>query len=53
MRYTKNNPKASSMLIKQAISTGFITYTCTNHPEIILKEPGVCPECGKALVKKY
>jgi len=40
-------------IVRQAISGGFITYTCTNHPEIILNEPGVCPECGKTLVKKY
>lgn len=39
--------------VKQANWRGFITYTCTNHPEIILNEPGKCPECGKDLVKKY
>lgn len=39
--------------VKNAIRRGFITYTCTNHPEIILNEPGVCPECGKDLVKNY
>jgi hypothetical protein len=34
-------------------SMNFITYTCTNHPEVIVNEPGKCPECGKELVKKY
>ncbi|MEO6901860.1 MAG: heavy metal-binding domain-containing protein [Bacteroidia bacterium] len=41
-------PKPSS-----TAAMNFITYTCTNHPEIILNEPGKCPECGKDLVKKY
>lgn len=53
MKHCKSFTKASYELVKQAISRGFIKYTCTNHPEIILNEPGVCPECGKDLVKKY
>ena len=28
------------------------TYTCTMHPEVITNEPGDCPKCGMALVKK-
>ena len=28
------------------------TYTCTMHPEVITNEPGKCPKCGMALVKK-
>ena len=28
------------------------TYTCTMHPEVITNEPGECPKCGMALVKK-
>lgn len=27
-------------------------YTCPMHPEIIRNEPGTCPICGMALVKK-
>jgi rRNA maturation endonuclease Nob1 len=53
MEHNINVTKVSFKAIKQAISRGFITYTCTNHPEIILNEPGVCPICGKDLVKKY
>lgn len=53
MEHNKNVTIAFCELVKRAINRGFITYTCTNHPEIILKEPGVCPECGKDLVKKY
>lgn len=34
-------------------SMNFISYTCTNHPEVIVNEPGKCPHCGKDLVKKY
>lgn len=41
------------MLITRAMSTGFITYTCTSHAEIILKETGVCLECEKDLVQKH
>ncbi|CAN5915324.1 hypothetical protein BH11BAC7_BH11BAC7_34780 [soil metagenome] len=39
--------------VTQGVGEGAITYTCTNHPAIILNEPGKCPECGKDLVKKY
>jgi len=39
--------------LKQPVNTGFITYTCTNHPEVIENKPGKCPNCGKDLVKKY
>lgn len=53
MKSNKVDIKACFKSIKQAIWRGFITYTCTNHPEIILNEPGKCPECGKDLVKKY
>ncbi|MEO6303734.1 MAG: heavy metal-binding domain-containing protein [Bacteroidia bacterium] len=53
MKPTKNIINVCFETIKQAIHRGFITYTCTNHPEIIVNEPGVCPECGKDLVKKY
>ena len=28
------------------------TYTCPMHPEVITNEPGECPKCGMALVKK-
>jgi len=53
MEFYKIGFKVSSQVFKKSISRGFITYTCTNHPDIILNEPGVCPECGKQLVKKY
>lgn len=53
MKPNMNNNKVCFKVIKQAITRGFITYTCTNHPDIIVNEPGVCPECGKDLVKKY
>jgi len=53
MKQYKNISKAYFASVKQSIQRGFITYTCTNHPEIIQNEPGVCPECGKDLVKKY
>lgn len=29
-----------------------IIYTCPMHPEIERERPGICPECGMALVKK-
>jgi len=38
---------------KLTVSAGFITYTCTNHPEVIENKPGKCPKCGKVFVKKY
>jgi len=53
MKHNKSITKATFEVLNQAVSKGFITYTCTNHPEIILNEPGLCPECGKDLVKKY
>jgi len=53
MKHHKSIHRVFLDVVKQAVSRGFITYTCTNHPEIILNEPGVCPECGKELVKKY
>jgi len=53
MEHNRRITKVHFEVIEQANNRGFITYTCTNHPEIILKEPGVCPECGKDLVKKY
>lgn len=28
------------------------TYTCSMHPDVITNEPGDCPKCGMALVKK-
>lgn len=56
--HSKMKYYCNSIIIKQkdfkcSVSRGFITYTCTNHPEIILNDPGKCPECGKDLVKKY
>src|SRR3989344_4439636 len=27
-----------------------ISYTCPMHPEIVKDKPGMCPECGMALV---
>jgi hypothetical protein len=27
-------------------------YTCPMHPEVVSDEPGTCPKCGMALVKK-
>jgi len=27
-------------------------YTCPMHPEVVSTEPGRCPKCGMALVKK-
>lgn len=29
-----------------------VIYTCTMHPEIQSSQPGACPKCGMALVKK-
>jgi hypothetical protein len=29
-----------------------VIYTCTMHPEIQSSQPGTCPKCGMALVKK-
>src|SRR3989338_1551163 len=29
----------------------FIAYTCPMHPEIMKEKPGMCPECGMALVE--
>lgn len=29
-----------------------ITYTCPMHPEVTSENPGNCPKCGMALVKK-
>jgi hypothetical protein len=34
-------------------NVGQITYTCPIHAEVILDEPGKCPECGTDLVIKY
>lgn len=28
------------------------TYTCPMHPEVVSSQPGNCPKCGMALVKK-
>ncbi len=53
MKQNQNIRKAYFTFIKKSIQRGFITYTCTNHPEIIVNEPGICPECGKDLVKKF
>jgi Cu(I)/Ag(I) efflux system membrane fusion protein len=53
MKYYRNFIIKNQEDFKHSVSRGFITYTCTNHPEIILNEPGKCPECGKDLVKKY
>ncbi len=36
--------------IQPATDTG--VYTCPMHPQIIRDEPGNCPICGMALVKK-
>lgn len=47
----KTEKKINLFLIMNKMN--FITYTCTNHPEVILDKPGVCPKCGKVLVKKY
>jgi len=53
MKYHKSIYRVFLDVVKHAVSRGFVTYTCTNHPEIIVNEPGVCPECGNELVKKY
>ncbi|MDQ3109240.1 MAG: hypothetical protein M3R17_05055 [Bacteroidota bacterium] len=53
MKHIKNSASFSFNPVKQDLGEGGITYTCTNHPAIILNEPGKCPECGKDLVKKY
>lgn len=37
-------PKSSSMQATQ--------YVCPMHPEVVSNEPGRCPKCGMALVKK-
>lgn len=40
---------------KSVAETGkqdIVIYTCTMHPEIQSKQPGACPKCGMALVKK-
>jgi hypothetical protein len=29
-----------------------VVYTCPMHPEVQSKQPGTCPKCGMALVKK-
>src|SRR4026207_45547 len=29
-----------------------LIYTCVMHPEVQMSEPGKCPKCGMALVKK-
>ncbi len=29
-----------------------ITYACPMHPEVEKEKPGICPECGMALLKK-
>ena len=29
-----------------------VIYTCSMHPEIQSMQPGVCPKCGMALIKK-
>ena len=29
-----------------------VIYTCTMHPEIQSSQPGTCPKCGMALIKK-
>ncbi len=45
----KNNQKSSE---KQATEIHQHTYTCPMHPEILKEQPGNCPICGMALVKK-
>src|SRR3989344_431570 len=30
--------------------TAGVSYTCPMHPEIMQAEPGMCPECGMALI---
>lgn len=37
---------------KQATENHQHTYTCPMHPEILKDQPGTCPICGMALVKK-
>ena len=29
-----------------------VIYTCSMHPEIQSSQPGTCPKCGMALIKK-
>jgi hypothetical protein len=29
-----------------------VVYTCPMHPEVTSNQPGTCPKCGMALVKK-
>src|SRR3989344_5591197 len=33
------------------VNSGQGVYTCPMHPEISQNKPGMCPECGMALVK--
>ncbi|MEK7569177.1 MAG: heavy metal-binding domain-containing protein, partial [Patescibacteria group bacterium] len=36
----------------ESTTTGGIVYTCPMHPNIVRTMPGMCPECGMALVAK-
>ena len=53
MKHNKNQILMYNTKSKLTVSAGFITYTCTNHPEVIENKPGKCPKCGKVFVKKY
>lgn len=47
-----NDKSKQQQLATQATAHQQHTYTCPMHPEIIKDQPGDCPICGMALVKK-
>lgn len=40
---------AQSKAGKKDTTRNTVFYTCTMHPEVIMKTPGQCPECGMKL----
>ena len=46
---TSSNQEAN---VEQERNADSVVYTCPMHPEVRSREPGKCPKCGMALVRR-
>lgn len=47
-----NNSAEKNKITSDSTQKDVVLYTCSMHPEIQSNQPGSCPKCGMALIKK-